>query len=121
MQKEKKYLADLILKHMAKNDLDQKEMAAQLGIKPATLCAWLNPSGHGITRKHAEAIKFVCRDVITIAGNGNTVNSGSAENAAAAVESFRAGLICAFIDSELAPDALQTALKIIKNYAAPEK
>ena len=111
MKNEKEYLADLILKHMAIHQLDQKTMAAELGIKPATLCAWLNPSGHGITKKNVERIKFICRDVITIAGNDNNIPDPSIN-----IERFRSGLIGAFIDSELAPEALQIALKIIKNY-----
>lgn len=119
MKNEKKSLAELILKHMAVHQLDQKSMAEKLGIQPATLCAWLNPSGHGITRKNAERIKFVCRDVIAISGNGNQVQTASADDSDksfSAVEKFRAGLICALIDSELSPEALQIALKVVKDF-----
>ena len=108
MQKEKKYLSELILKHMALHNLGQKEMAAKLNIKPSTLCSWLNPSGHGITRKHAEAIKFVCGDVMPEIRPDDSVSD--------ALEKFRSGLISAFIDSQLSPDALQISLKIIKNF-----
>ena len=65
MNKEnKETFAALILKHMEKNELDQKGMAALLNIQPSTLCSWLNPNGHGITRKNIERIKFVCRNEV---------------------------------------------------------
>ena len=105
----KKQLTDLILRYMELHALDQKEMAARLNVQPSTLCAWLNPNGHGITRKHVERIKFVCGDaanVANVAGDGDSV------------ERFRNGLIGALIDSDLSPEALQIALKIVKNYSS---
>ena len=104
----KKQLTDLILRYMELHALDQKEMAARLNVQPSTLCAWLNPNGHGITRKHVERIKFVCGNAANVA---NVADDGD-------VERFRNGLIGALIDSDLSPEALQIALKIVKNYSS---
>lgn len=111
---DKKELTDMILQYMNQHRIDQKEMAALLDIQPSTLCAWLNPDGHGITRKNAERIRFVCRDIISIHGNGNSVLSS--QNISSEIERFRNGLIGAFIDSDLSADDMKKALQIIKNF-----
>ena len=94
---EKRKLQRLILRHMSEHELTQKEMATELNIQQSTLSAWLSDDpekGHGIRKTHVARILHVCGDV----------------------EKFRAGLICALIDSELSPEALQIALKVVKDF-----
>lgn len=109
---EKRKLQRLILRHMSEHELTQKEMATELNIQQSTLSAWLSDDpekGHGIRKTHVARILHVCGDV---AGNGNSINSHNGGD----VEKFRAGLICALIDSELPPEALQIALKVVKDF-----
>ena len=124
---DKRKLQRLILRHMSEHELTQKEMAIELNIQQSTLSAWLSDDpqkGHGIRKNHIARILHVCgdvagRDFISIAGNGNNINShnhAAATPAAGDVEKFRAGLICALIDSDLPPEALQVALKVVKDF-----
>lgn len=117
---EKRKLQRLILRHMSEHELTQKEMATELNIQQSTLSAWLSDDpekGHGIRKTHVARILHVCgdvagRDIISAAGNGNSINSHNGGD----VEKFRAGLIYALIDSELSPEALQIALKVVKDF-----
>lgn len=118
---EKKRYQQMIFRHMDLHELTQKEMAAELNIQQSTLSAWLSSDpgkGHGIRKNHIARILHVCadaagRDYISVAGNGNNINS---HNQSGDVEKFRAGLLCALIDSELPPEALQIALKVVKDF-----
>lgn len=117
----KKYLAAVILRFMSLHQLDQKEMAQRLEVTESTLSGWLNPEGHGISRKNAERIRFVCRDVIAIQnvevrGNGNRVNSdniNSAVDAVAAVEEFRRAAMDAVMCAENLPSESKTIVYLL--------
>lgn len=61
---EKTRLTRLLLRKMALTGMNQEELAVAIGVKPATISNWLSESGHGITAKNQELIKFFCRDVI---------------------------------------------------------
>lgn len=115
MNKEnKETFAAFILKHMENNGLDQKGMAALLNIQPSTLCSWLNPKGHGITRKNIERIKFVCRNEVAELENRKAADMSVP--ASSNIEDFRAGIIGALIDSDLPPESLKIALQIVKHF-----
>ncbi len=116
---EKKELLGYILEYMRLHRLNQKEMAVKLGVTPAALTMWIHDDGAGIALRNAENIRFVCREVIAISGNGNIVNSTVV--ASDEIEQFRAGLIGALVDSEIPGDALKAVLQIVKNFNLPKK
>lgn len=116
---EKKELLGYILEHMRLHRLNQKEMAIKLGVTPAALTMWIRDDGAGIALRNAENIRFVCREVIAISGNGNIVNSTVV--ASDEIEQFRAGLIGVLVDSEIPGDALKTVLQIVKNFNLTKK
>lgn len=116
---EKKELLGYILEYMRLHRLNQKEMAVKLGVTPAALTMWIRDDGAGIALRNAENIRFVCREVIAISGNGNIVNSTVV--ASDEIEQFRAGLIGALVDSEIPGDALKAVLQIVKNFNLPKK
>ena len=118
-ESEKKELLGYILEYMRLHKLNQKEMAVKLGVTPAALTMWIRDDGAGIALRNAENIRFVCREVIAISGNGNIVNS--TVGASDEIEQFRAGLIGALVDSEIPGDTLKAVLQIIKNYNLPKK
>lgn len=116
---EKKELLGYILEYMRLHKLTQKEMALKLNVSPPALTLWINNDGAGIALRNVENIRYVCRDVITISGNDNIVNSTVV--ASDEVEQFRSGLIGALVDSEIPGDVLKAVLQIVKNFNLPQK
>lgn len=53
----------IIANFMAEHRISQVEMAERLQVTPATLSRWLSGS-HGISKKHQQAIEFICADSI---------------------------------------------------------
>lgn len=127
MNETKKELADIILRFMSVHSLNQKEMAQRLEVSEPTLSEWLSPSKHGITRKNAARIKFVCRDVImdhnnvNVSGNGNHIESisQSVKNAADSVEKFRRAAMDAVMCNDKLPDEAKAIVySILKSIEA---
>ncbi len=103
----------------------QEEFAARVGVCKQAVQKW--EKGIAVPRekrlrKIAEVLNAKIAEFsdINITGSGNCVASHNnflpATDDGTAVERFRSGLIDQFIDSDLSPDALKTALQIIKNY-----
>ena len=119
----KQYWSDIIFNFMSLHRLDQKEMAQRLDVSEATLSGWLKPDGHGISKKNAERIKFICRDVLAIQnvqvqGDGNRVNSSNINNSDtdSAVEKFRRNAMDAVMFAEnLSAEAKAIVYLILKN------
>src|SRR5574344_1437819 len=105
--------------------LSQLELAKPVGVCKQAVQKW--ESGDSVPRpkrlqKIAEVLNAKIAEFsdIHVSGNGNCVASHnnflSPPSAGMILESFRAGLIGRLINSELSPDALKIALKIVNNY-----
>ena len=130
-EKDKIFLKKVLLAYMNKYGLDQKQTAQRLGVSGTALSAWLSPEGHGITRKNAERIKFICADVlpeVRQSHNGTAVqNSGdhniffNPEKAESIIADCRNKLISALIEADIDPVALKQVLQIINSIMGVKK
>ena len=57
-------LIRLMMDYMRGERIDQGELARRLEVSAATMTNWLNGK-HGITKKHAAAIEYICRNYAT--------------------------------------------------------
>lgn len=135
--REKKHLQHIILTYMLKHGLDQKQMAQRLEVSSMALSSWLNPNGHGISRKNAEKIKFLCADVLPeidqrnnsekfinsgdntkISNNSNNNNFFYQEAEEKAINKYKIKLISALLTMDIETATLKQILLVIDSLDA---
>ncbi len=110
MKADNRFLCRLLAEYMRVHALDQKEMAARLEVSSASLSEWLNSSKHGISRKNAERILFVCRDCVA------SVRPADTSVPPDKIEKFRFAVIAAVMASaDLSSESKDTFYQILKN------